>query len=208
MTVLVVTGGIGSGKSTVCRILAEKGLTFQYNADARVKMLYSHCSGLLDSIEQALEISLRDENGSFLPSLLAARIFSEKEALDKVESLVFPYLKVDFESFLSDSDADADVVVFESATVLEKPQFEGFGDKIVLVDAPFELRLERACRRDGADKEAVLSRMRSQKLMNALSQGASDPRIDAVIVNDCSPEILEQRVNQTMSGLFGDWQTE
>lgn len=206
MTVLVVTGGIGSGKSTVCRILAEKGLTFQYNADARVKMLYSHCPGLLDSIEQALEVSLRDENGSFLPSLLAARIFSEKEALDKVESLVFPYLKVDFESFLSDSDAD--VVVFESATVLEKPQFEGFGDKIVLVDAPFELRLERACRRDSADKEAVLSRMRRQSLMNALSQGASDPRIDAVIVNDCSPEILEQRVNQTMSGLFGDWQTE
>lgn len=206
MTVLVVTGGIGSGKSTVCRILAEKGLTFQYNADARVKMLYSHCPGLLDSIEQALEISLRDENGSFLPSLLAARIFSDKEALDKVESTVFPYLKADFESFLSDSDAD--VVVFESATVLEKPQFEGFGDKIVLVDAPFELRLERACRRDGADKEAVLSRMRRQSLMNALSQGASDPRIDAVIVNDCSPEILEQRVNQTMSGLFGDWQTE
>lgn len=206
MTVLVVTGGIGSGKSTVCRILAEKGLTFQYNADARVKMLYSHCPSLLDSIEQALEVSLRDENGSFLPSLLATRIFSDKEALDKVESTVFPYLKADFESFLSDSDAD--VVVFESATVLEKPEFEGFGDKIVLVDAPFELRLERACRRDSADKEAVLSRMRSQKLMNALSQGASDPRIDAVIVNDCSPEILEQRVNQTMSGLFGDWQTE
>ena len=176
MAVLVVTGGIGSGKSTVCRILAEKGLTFQYNADARVKMLYSHCPGLLDSIELALDVSLRDENGSFLPSSLAARIFSDKEALDKVESLVFPYLKADFESFLSDSDAD--VVVFESATVLEKPQF------------------------------AVLSRMRRQNLMNALSQGASDPRIDAVIVNDCSLEILEQRVNQTMSGLFGDWQTE
>lgn len=206
MAVLVVTGGIGSGKSTVCRMLAEKGLTLQYNADARVKMLYSSYPDLLDSIEQALDVGLCDENGYFIPSLLAARIFSDKDSLDKVESLVFPYLKADFESFLADSDSD--VVVFESATVLEKPQFEGFGDKIVLVDAPFELRLERACRRDGADKETVLSRMRSQKLMNALSQGASDPRIDAVIVNDCSLEILEHRVNKIMSELFGDWQTE
>ena len=47
MKVLAVTGGIGSGKSEVCRILADKGLTLQYNADSRAKALYVERPGLL-----------------------------------------------------------------------------------------------------------------------------------------------------------------
>lgn len=206
MKVLVITGGIGSGKSTVCRILAAKGIVRQYDADSRAKGLYASVAGLLDSIEAVLQCSLRDEDGRFVPSLLAGRIFSDKDALETVEAFVFPALKEDFEVFSADASAD-EIVVFESATILEKPQFDGFGDKIVLVDAPLDLRLERACARDGSDREKVRARMNSQQLMNALSEGASDPRIDAVIVNDCPLEILEQRVEETMSELFGDRQT-
>ena len=58
MIILVVTGGIGSGKSEVCRILANKGLTVQYNADSRVKELYTRVPGLLESIEQKLDCVL------------------------------------------------------------------------------------------------------------------------------------------------------
>ena len=61
MKILVITGGIGSGKSEVCRILAQKGLTVQYNADAKVKELYDTVPGLLESIEDRLGCSLRDE---------------------------------------------------------------------------------------------------------------------------------------------------
>jgi dephospho-CoA kinase len=93
-------------------------------------------------------------------------------------------------------------VVFESATVLEKPQFEGFGDKIVLVDAPFETRLERACRRDGTDREKVLARMHNQKLMNELSAGGEDPRIDCRIVNDCSIDDLVCRTKIAINSLI------
>ena len=93
-------------------------------------------------------------------------------------------------------------MVFESATVLEKPQFEGFGDKIVLVDAPFEVRLDRACRRDGADRVKVLARMKNQKLMNELSAGGEDPRIDYRIVNDCSMEELVCRTKIAINSLI------
>lgn len=204
MEVLVVTGGIGSGKSEVCRILERNGLKAQYNADSKVKELYASCPDLLEKIEEKLQSPVRDSEGRFRPQLLAARIFSDDEALAAVESIVFPALMEDFKAFTRRYEASG-IIVFESATVLEKPQFEGFGDKIVLVDAPVALRLDRACARDGADREAVKARMQNQKLMNALSEGASDPRIDAVIVNDSTVAVLEDRVDKIMSDLFGDW---
>lgn len=206
MKILVITGGIGSGKSEVCRILAQKGLTVQYNADAKVKELYDTVPGLLESIEDRLGCSLRDEAGKFVPRCLAQRIFVDRKALETVESLVFPALMEDFLAFAGNSGSP--FVVFESATILEKPQFDGFGDKVILVDAPVSMRMERACRRDGADREAVKARMANQKKMNALSEGATDPRIDAVIVNDGSIAILEQKIEIIMSDLFGDWRKD
>ncbi len=207
MKTLVITGGIGSGKSEVCRILERYGVVARYDADARVKALYSAHPTLLDDIEKALECRLRNDEGRFVPSLLSARIFSDREALEKVEALVFPALLDDYETFTCGRGAD-EIVVFESATILEKPCFDGFGDYVILVDAPFEVRLERACRRDGAGREAVLARMSNQKLMNALSEGKTDPRIDAVILNDCDVETLEKRTIETMSVLFGDWRND
>lgn len=90
MEVLVVTGGIGSGKSEVCRILERNGLKAQYNADSRVKELYASCPDLLEKIEEKLQSPVRDSEGRFRPQLLAARIFSDEEALAAVESIVFP----------------------------------------------------------------------------------------------------------------------
>lgn len=198
--VIVITGGIGSGKSEVCRILKNMGFYAQYNADARAKALYEEHPSLLADIESALGCSLRDEDGRFVPARLAARIFNEPNSLELVEAHLFPVMMDDFASFAG--ECGEIVVVFESATVLEKPQFEGFGDKIVLVDAPFETRLERACRRDGADPEKVLARMQNQKLMNELSAGGEDPRIDCRIVNDCSMEELVCRTKIAINSLI------
>ena len=198
--VIVITGGIGSGKSEVCRILKNMGFCAQYNADMRAKALYEEHPSLLADIESALGCSLRDEDGRFVPARLAARIFNEPNSLELVEARLFPVMLDDFASFAG--NCGERVVVFESATVLEKPQFEGFGDKIILVDAPFEVRLERACRRDGADPEKVLARMQNQKLMNELSDGGEDPRIDCRIVNDCSMEELVCRTEIAINSLI------
>ena len=200
MMVIVVTGGIGSGKSEVCRILKELGFRAQYNADMRAKALYEEHPSLLVDIEKTLGCGLKDEDGHFVPAKLAARIFSEPQALEAVESHLFPVMMEDFASFAG--TCGADIVVFESATVLEKPQFEGFGDKVMLVDAPLETRLERACRRDGADRDKVLARMRSQKLMNDLSAGMHDPRVDLVIMNDGTFEDLVQRTKEGINSLI------
>lgn len=203
MKVLVVTGGIGSGKSEVCRLMADMGLDLQYDADRRVKMLYDVHPGLLADIESALGCGLRDADGKFVPSLLAERIFTDRDALNKVENLVFPALMEDFETFCTDHP-DRKIVVFESATILEKPQFDGFGDFVILVDAPFDLRLSRACSRDNKDKKAVMARMSNQTLMNSLSDGGSDPRIDAVIMNDDTKAELRIKTEKALSALLED----
>ena len=200
MKILAVTGGIGSGKSEVCRILAENGLTLQYNADSRAKALYVECPGLLESIEVSLGCGLKDEDGNFIPSRLAAVIFSDAAALQKVEALLFPEMIRDFHRMMAEATEDQ-IVVFESATFLEKKQFDGFADIVLLVDAPFEIRLERACRRDGASKEAIMARMKSQRLMNELSDGLDDPRISYRVLNVGTRQDLERNVMSVLTKL-------
>lgn len=203
MSVLVITGGIGSGKSQVCEILRENGYDTQYNADAKVKELYLTHPGLLGQIEERLDCVLRDENGSFIPSRLSKIIFSDPESLKVLEGIVLPILAEDFAEFVS-RHKDSKVVIFESATVLDKPQFEGIADKVIVVDAPLELRLERACRRDGASREQILLRMKNQKSVNAISEGAVDQRVDYIIRNDGTFARLRQLVEDAMMCLYGD----
>lgn len=198
MKILAVTGGIGSGKSEVCRILAENGLTLQYNADSRAKELYVECPGLLDEIEKELGERFTDAEGNFLPSRLAAVIFSDAAAMEKVEALLFPEMIRDFHRIMAEAVQDQ-IVVFESATFLEKKQFDGFADIVLLVDAPFDMRLERACRRDGASKEAIIARMKNQRLMNELSEGLEDPRINYRVQNDGTRQELEHKVLSVLS---------
>ena len=129
----------------------------------------------------------------FVPSSLAAVIFSDAAALKKVEALLFPEMIRDFHRMMAEAAQDQ-IVVFESATFLEKKQFDGFADIVLLVDAPFEMRLERACARDAASSDAVLARMKCQTLMNELSEGHTDPRIDYTVLNVGTRQELEDKV--------------
>ena len=189
---IVLTGGIGSGKSQVCSILSGMYGFHVYEADAKVKELYCTHPTLLADIENCLGVSLRDNDGKFQPTLLAQIIFKDSDALIKVENIVFPALIDDFQKWMSNLE-DERPVIFESATVLEKSQFEGFGDMTVLVNAPYSIRLARAGVRDG-DSAKVESRMGFQKLMNRLSEGESDPRIDYVIDNSGSIDELKAKI--------------
>lgn len=199
LMVIIVTGGIGSGKSMVCRMIREIYGFPVYEADSRAKELYVRYPELLEAIESALSCSVRDSRGVFQPRLLAGRIFADKEALAVVESLLFPFMMSDFQEYAENS---GNIIIFESATVLEKPQFDGFGDKVILVDAPRETRIERACARDWLSREAVLARMDAQKLMNALSDGAACARIDETIMNDGSADDLLEAVKDVMERLL------
>lgn len=201
MEVLLVTGGIGSGKSEVCRIIHEIYGCGIYCADKRVKELYGEYPDLIDRIEAALNVSVRDGQGCFRPEMLAAIIFNDRKLIETVEKIVFPVLMDDFNRWKS-LYLDERFVVFESATVLEKPQFKGFCDKVIIVDAPFEVRLERACRRDSQSREKILARMKNQTLMNRISEGDVVPDADALICNDGDLSGLVNIVRKTVDLLY------
>lgn len=194
MRVLVVTGGIGSGKSLVCRMLEQSYGIPVYEADAKVKALYSKVPSILDEIEESLGVKLRNEAGDFVPRMLADVIFSDKLALQKVEDIIFPHLMDDFNCWAMSHGSD--VVAFESATVLEKPQFDGFGDIVLLVDAPVQTRLNRACQRDQVNREKIQERISLQIMMNYLSEGGHNDRINYRIVNDGTINDLETKLKE------------
>ncbi|MBO7191838.1 MAG: dephospho-CoA kinase [Bacteroidales bacterium] len=202
MEILVVTGGIGSGKSEVCRILHEEFGCGVYNADRRVKQLYDVHPTLLEDIESMTGVGMRDEDGRFVPSRLSALIFSDRKILEAVERLVFPALKDDFCKWKESYAAD-DFVVLESATIMEKPELDGFGDKIIVVDAPMSERMERASVRDGVTKESICARMQNQKMMNSISEGDIVPEVDYVIHNTGSLEDLRCSTLRAVAELFG-----
>ena len=203
MEILVITGGIGSGKSEVCRILQECYSCGVYNADERVKFLYDIHPTLLNDIETLTGDSLRDGDGRFVLSRLSARIFSDRRLLKEVEKLVFPALMDDFRSW-AEGYADDRFVVFESATILEKPELKGFGDKVVLVDSLVETRLERACLRDSVPRESIYARMLNQKMMNSISDGEMKPEVDAVIHNLGTLSDLRYSTIRVIKELYGN----
>lgn len=201
MDVLVICGGIGSGKSEVCRIIGNAFSCGVYCADERVKELYLTHPSLLTDIEDSLGCMLRDECGRFMPGALAGIIFKDRNALETVEDLVFPVLTADFRVWAKDYEND-DFVIFESATILEKPQFEGFWDKLIIVDAPVSLRVERACRRDSSTVDAVLSRIAHQPMMNLISEGKVPESVDALICNDGTLDVLRDRTMKVINELY------
>ena len=92
---IVVTGGIGSGKSLVCSILCERYGFPVYEADIKVKSLYDTDPGLIEAVEHIAGKNLRDTEGRFVPSLLAEVIFDDPVKLHEVEQIVLAILDVE-----------------------------------------------------------------------------------------------------------------
>ena len=180
MLTVIVTGMIGSGKSAVCALLSKRGIPV-YDSDSRTKALYDSVPGLRERIETELGVPF---------SGLARLIFSDAAARERLESIVYPLVRADFEAW-RDEQADAPFVVLESAIILSKPVFDGIADYVVAVTASEEVRLERLLHR-GMTEEDARRRISAQTL--DLS------RADAVIHNDGSLQSLSRRVGRVFFG--------
>ena len=163
---------IGSGKSAVCALLAKRGIPV-YDSDSRTKALYDSVPGLKERIEAELGVPF---------SSLAKIIFSNSEAREKLEAIVYPLVRADFEAWRDAQDAP--FVVLESAIILSKPIFDGIADYVVAVTAEEEVRLSRLISR-GLTEEDARRRMASQSL--DLSKA------DVIIENDGSLDELAQK---------------
>lgn len=175
---ILITGGIGSGKSVVSGILRERGIPV-YDTDSRTKVLYEGELGML--LEEDLRQKLRTADGHFDRKALASLIFSDRQTLERVEEIVHPAVLRDFEDWKEKQDSP--IVCMESAIALEKPLFNDSYDFVVSVNAPEDLRIRRACNRDGSNEISIRKRVRNQKV--------DLTKADFIIENDGGLDKLE-----------------
>lgn len=180
-----ITGGIGSGKSTVCRLFAQRGIAV-YDSDREAKRLMTEDGTLRAGITARFGAESYVD-GALNRRYLAGRVFSDAQALADLDALVHPAVRSDFVSWAERQTGP--YVILESAILFEAGLEEAV-DRTVAVLAPLELRLSRTCRRDGCDEEAVRRRMAAQ-----LDDDTLRDRADCTVVNifesDLEPAVAE-----------------
>ncbi len=152
-----ITGGIGSGKSFIATIIERMGYPVYYS-DIRSKELTNvHPvirQGLIDFVGENVYFG-----GELDKKVLASAIFSNDELRMKVNQLIHPIVRQDFEDWANSQKSD--LIFNEAAILFETGAYRNF-DATILVYAPEELRLKRVLKRDIITKEEVLARMNNQ----------------------------------------------
>ncbi len=180
-----VTGGIGSGKSTVCELLRDRGVAV-YDSDSRAKQLMAESEALREQLTAAFGAECYNAEG-LNRAFLASKVFGNEEALQQLNSIVHPAVRADFQAWAEQQQSP--YVVLESAILFEAG-FETEVDATLAVMAPMPMRLERTMARDGVDRESVVRRMEHQ-----LSDDELHRRASRTIVN-INREYLEGDIEQ------------
>lgn len=177
-----LTGGIGSGKSTVAAFFEDLGIPV-YVADLQAKYLMENDAQLRDQITALLGASAY-KDGQLNRGYVAEQVFGNAELLQDLNSLVHPAVRRDFQRWASLQKAP--YVVQEAAILFENGGYQNF-DKMILVTAPEGERLRRVMARDKASEADVRARMDHQ-----WPDDRKRPLADFEIRNDTLPHVLQQ----------------
>ena len=188
-----ISGNIGSGKSYVCKIFNQLGIS-TFHSDEETKKLY-----FLPDVKKEIIGRFGEEvyfaDGSLNKKLLSYHLFQNPEALKFIEALLYPKLNQVFDEWCEQQPSE--YVLFESAILFEK-NFDKQFDKIIFVSAPESIRLQRAMERDKCDEENVRSRMRLQ-----WDEETKKSKSDYIINNDGAEDIMPQivKINSEIQNL-------
>jgi dephospho-CoA kinase len=180
--IIAITGGIGSGKSVVSRLLRVEGHPV-FDTDLEARLLMEHSPVIRDGLIARFGAEVYAE-GRLNRPFLARAIFGDDQALRDVNALVHPEVKRALRAWYERQPGG--IAFFESAILFESG-FEGEADAVWSVSAPEAVRIARAVQRDGASPEQVRSRMAAQ-----LPQADKDARADVVILNDDRLPLIPQ----------------
>jgi len=181
-----ITGGIGSGKSVVCRIFSVLGIPV-FDADTEAKRLMTDDTTLVDAIQAEFGEKAYLPDGSLDRAYIAIQVFNDEERLKKLNALVHPVVIRAGEEWARKQEAP--YTIKEAALLFESGSFK-LNQYTILVSAPASLRIERVMKRDGITPEQVEARMEKQWPEEKKRQLA-----DFIIVNDgvqaLIPQVLE-----------------
>lgn len=178
-----ITGGIGSGKSVVAHLLKVMGIPV-YISDIESKRL----TGESEDIKKQLIGILGEriyKDGSLNKQLLASYIFSDPNHAKQINQIIHPCVRQDFVEWTSKYDC-LEFVALESAILIEAG-FKNETDVVIMVYAPYNMRLQRAAERDSSSIESIRKRMQSQ-----MNDEEKLKYADYIIYNDGSTPIIPQ----------------
>lgn len=181
-----ITGGIGSGKSTVCRVFDQLGIPVFY-ADEEAKHLLNEDNEVRKYIIELFGEDLYDTNNKLIRPKLASLIFNDKLALSKINSFLHPLIINHFNQWADQQKAP---YVIEEAALIYESGHDKLFDKIIVVTAPLEIRISRVMERDCTSREKVLERINNQ-----LDEETKREKADFIIENDNRQMLIPQIIN-------------
>ncbi len=155
--IIGLTGGIGSGKTTVANYFSELGLPV-YIADDEAKKIMQ-TSDIKESIRNTFGTIVFDGN-TLNREKLAEIVFNDPEKLAQLNAIVHPAVRIHFEKWILNHDKSP-LVIYEAAILFESGNYKKC-DFIITVIAPLETRIQRVIERDGTSREQVLMRINRQ----------------------------------------------
>lgn len=186
MKKIVITGGIGSGKSVISHILRLLGYEV-YDCDANAKMLMNHSSVIHEGLTSLFGADVYDKFGNLNKAKLSDIIFNDKSALHKVNAIVHPVVKSDIQEKI---DNCTDSVFFIETALPHESGLDAMCNNVWLIKAPEETRVSRVMTRNGVTSEEVKARIKNQNFAQI-----DNPNITEII-NDDSNAVLPQIISR------------
>ena len=183
MILVGLTGGIGSGKSTVINYFKELGITC-YQADDEAKKLMNSDKGLIKKIKNSFGDSIYI-NSKLDRKKLSAIVFTDKQKLELLNSIVHPYVNRHFENYCKGLE---DIYIIKEVAIIFEIGTQNKFDKIILVRAPKEDRVKRIINRDKCNRQEAINRINNQI--------ADDDKIDQCdfIIDNINLEEISNKV--------------
>jgi dephospho-CoA kinase len=181
--VVGLTGGIGSGKSTVAKLFEVLGVPV-YNSDIRAKEMY-YKPEVKEQVKRLLGTNAYDESGKLNVAHISKTIFGDSGVLQKVNGIIHPAVENDFKEFIQ-KHSKSKLILKESALIFEAGIYKKL-DKTILVTSPLELRMARVQARDKITADEVIKRINHQ-----LPDEEKGPISDFIIKNDEKTGLIPQ----------------
>lgn len=188
--ILAITGGIGSGKTTVAQLLKLDGVPV-YLADDRSKLLVDSSNTIKDSLKQIFGESIY-KNGKLDKKLFAQQIFGDPELLQTANRIIHPEVKKDFINWAERQNSK--FVVLETAILFES-KFDSLADVIINIHCPLDQRVKRSMKRDNVSKETIRKRIENQ-----MSDDDRKKLSTYTVINDNHHSVINQ-LNQILQNI-------
>lgn len=181
-----LTGGIGSGKTTVAKVLQVLGYQV-YNSDEKAKYLVDNSPAILEKIKDEFGENVFDSNHKLARHKLANIVFNDSAKLKALNAIIHPFVSQDFEQWCANQNNS---LVFKEAAIIFEHGLEKSLDEVWVVSAPENIRIQRVIDRSGLSEQEIRKRMSEQ-----LPSAVLNAKATRILYNDSSKLLIPQIIS-------------